>query len=683
MSKEYLFSFDEQEAWRNAERQVSWSDIVAELIIDKKPIPTDRHEQHRLMREATMEVVENMREKFDSVSARLAGMSSVYELADRVLTNQDLSVVMRPLGTDKPVAWTDGKQVVFNTDAISGNHNSDEFITALHGINFHEVGHALFTPRQNSSLMKWVVSNRYLTAFNYLEDNRIENMLVIKYPSIKNFLVLNLINNTINKAQDTPENIYPVIAGRNFLPSELYQSILTDFVSEYGSDLAKTVSDITNEFASLSLPKHEQQAKDLIKKFAELFNLQDPEQDPQQGGGQGEGEQGEGEQQQQGSGQQDNNKIANTSCSGRNPMGSGRPQAGSEQDKLQGKNNGQGQYDFEQKQQPSNSDSDSQERGDGGSLESDGDSDKQSDKQGVSKAVNKYESIINELNNSNEVKQQVQDTKKAVKNADSKVNILPKAPTKTEPVTDDMRQASRKFADELIRSEIDTDPSWLKQQPSGRLNIQRAMNMDINTMNTVFDRWTYGDQTVDIESAILIDNSGSMAGSEIYYANQYAWVIKRAIEQVQGKCATLTFSTYSKRLYDSNEKASPTEYRWIGSHNDTNPLPALTQASINMGNSQAPIKTLFILTDGSWGYSDQCDKVISDMREQGVVVTVVFLNGWARYQLEKGESTHTLSDYQREYGHGADVFSLIGDPQQLPNIAKDVLLTALKKLEAH
>jgi hypothetical protein len=684
--KEYLFQFDEGLAYdRHAQNHTEViTELAEEYKLLNKPFPTDDYKQHQLLRDRIQELVEAERDKFEADSARYAGMSSVYELADRVLTNQDLTVVMRPL-TEKAVAWTDGKQIVFNTSAISnGDYKSDEFITTLHGINFHEVAHALFTPRQNSKLIKWVTENRYRTAFNYLEDNRIENMLVVKYPSIKNFVVLNLIKHTIDTAQDMPENIYPVIAGRNFLPTELYQDVLTDFVTAYGSDLAKTVMSITTEFASLVLSKQEARAMELIKQFAELFNLQDPEpqgQEPQQGAG-GEGQK-QDQEPQQGAGQS-NNSIPNTTCSGRSPMGSGRPQAGSEQEKVQSKSqpSQQGGYDFDSTK--SDSGESDTENNDGNIKPDSGkgsDSSSDTDNKTATEQPSKYDSIINDLINSEAVRQQVKDTKSAIQKAEGKINILPKAPTKVEKVTPEMLRACRKFADELIRSEIDSDPAWNKQQPSGRLNIQRAMNMDINDMNTVFDRWTFGDQSIDIESAVLIDNSGSMAGSEIYYANQYAWVIKRAIEQVQGKCSTLTFSTFSKRLYDSNEKASATEYRWIGSNNDTNAYPALTQANINMNNSQATIKTVFILTDGSWSYAKDSDRLIAEMRQAGVVVTVVFLNGYAKYQIEKGGKT--LSDYQQEYGHGADVFSVIGEAHQLSQVAKDVLVSAVKKMEAH
>jgi hypothetical protein len=693
MAKDNLvFNFEEGEAYSEAYRNIDIESLRKEYLLAGIPFPESFTEAQKLVHEARDEYVEQAREQFEVDSAKFAGFSHVYEIADRILTNQDLTVVMRSFGKDKAPAWNDGKQLVFNTDSINQEVNGDDFITALNGLNFHEVCHALYTPRAGSAFIKWVVTNKLHTAFNVLEDNRIETMYTIKYPSTTNFLTLNLINNTIlheaNRAQ--PENIYPLIAGRTYLPAELYQTVLTDFVTVYGSNTASKVQRIVTRFAQLVLPRDEAEAKLLLVEFADMFDMYD--QGEPKNGESGEGESGEGE---SGEGEPSEGKpsegkpseagIGKSGCADRAPMKSGRPESGANQDKVQ-KSNQTGKssdYDFTSSNADNSDQSSDQQDGDtGDGGTGDGntkDSDKSADTGGTGTGA-KYESIIKELENSADVQKQVQQTRKAIRAAEAKVNTLAKVTPRNMRVSDEMRRAARLFSDELIRSEIDTDPAWDKSQASGRLNIQRAMNMSVNDMNTVFDRWVFGDQTIEIESAILIDNSGSMQ-RDIAEANKYAWVIKRAIESINGHCANYSFSTHSKRVYDRTDKASPTEYRVVSAQSDTQPLPALSQARINMDSSNAPIKTVFILTDGSWGNSETCDEVIKNMRLSGVIVTVLFLSSWAHHRINKGEAT--VAQYEAEYGHKADLFSVVGEPKHLAKVARDVLSAGLTKLMAH
>ena len=56
-------------------------------------------------------------------------------------------------------------------------------VANLRGLNFHELSHILYTPRQGSEIVTWVKENDLFKAFNALEDQRIETLFTSRFPS--------------------------------------------------------------------------------------------------------------------------------------------------------------------------------------------------------------------------------------------------------------------------------------------------------------------------------------------------------------------------------------------------------------------------------------------------------------------------------------------------------------------
>lgn len=667
--------FNENEAWSEAERIITNDPVLCDEFVQLK--------SYSERRDFVAVVVEDLRDKYEATLAKFGKHSAVYTTADRVLTNQDVEAVFVNDNNSQVLAYNDGKQVVFNTAMLpTKDYDSDDFLISLHGLNHHEVAHLLWTPRAGSGFMKHLVENRLLGAFNVLEDNRIETFMTQRYPSTIPFFLTNTTNNIINHPSnaDKLEGLYPLLCGRSYLPSEVLQELAVLFTSVTSVEVTQKVTSIVTKYRQLILPRDEAEGIQLITEFAQLLNLQDPDNKQDEGEGEGDGLESESS--------DDENaptgKVTCGTCHDRAPMKSGRPEPASKQQGNINKDNIKVDTSSEGLTKD-DSDQDSDESGNAKGNKADFDSnieskvDNKTDKTSIADMLKSH---ISKPETQESIERELRNLRNTLKNASKHQHSIPKWSVKSvSPVTNTMRHSAQRFASEIIQAEIDSDPNWNKEQPSGRLNIKRAMNLDVNNIGTVFDRWEFNDKGTDIEACVLIDNSGSMSGY-MDYACQSTWVIKRAIESINGKVSAFTFTTTSKRLYDSEDKASAIEYREVPAQASTNPIDALIEAQRVFSNSNATNKIVFILTDGYWDNSTRCNELILQLKRDGVLVVGVYFGMPTVWDTrDNGESYKrevrpTDSDYN-DYAHYADVFCAISDVTKLVNVAKDVVTATL------
>lgn len=633
---------------------------VAELINELGDVPLSQDQISTMFNKLRKDdgvaaqyrdMVEEFNEAWRVDMNRFGAYSSMYTLTDRILTNQEVEVVAIDDKSNEAPAQTDGKTIQFNFAQINGEFGSDEFLLGLHGLNHHEVAHLLWTPRKGSALIRWALESRLIKAFNLLEDNRIESLMVAKYPSTRAFLTASALNQIVNHPSNAGSRAYlfPLLCGRKYLDVSLRQDLASLFSAVAGAPLTRTVQLIVDQYVSLVLPRDEALAKDLILQFATALDVWD---DADNDGEPDPHENSRGDNYKQG-------------CSERSPMTSGRLEGTKAQQEVSDKAQGQGE-DIDLSDEALQIESED--------VKAEGD-----------KLASKAGEQLSEVSNQQEVTAEIQQTRKSLRNSRGSVHTLSKTVGSDNRVTDQMRITAKQFSDELIQAEIDADPTWVTEQPSGRLNLQRAIRGDINSINTLFDRWSFTDQSTEIEAAILIDNSGSMSW-QMEETNQAAWVIKRAVESIDGKVSTFTFSTVCKRLYDRDERAMPTVYRSVRAQSSTNPLSALIETSLVMHSSTAPNKLVFILTDGSWDNSYESDAEIKAMQEGGVTVVVVFMTTRpSRWDIDTQTRVYGPKEPKTEftrYAHGADVFEVVYEPRELINVARSAVTEVLAKQAA-
>ena len=578
--------------------------------------------------EKDLEVIREEKQQLLTIRNNLLdSIASVYERADSILTGLDIEV---RIGTpedssiDAP-AWNDGKVITFNEKIIKDN--DENTIMGIHGLNYHELAHLLYSPRIGTELGQWVMDNDLQLAFNILEDNRAETYLVEKYPATRNFLIATLGDYILEHSDnDTFADNFILLAGRRYFSYETRAELGKAYARKYGSTRASIIWRIVNAYRTLVFPRDYDKAKLLIRKLRDYLPpvIETP-----------------------------------NGCGARRPLKNGRPETGKQQEGM----NLQGDSecpDFgkesESENKPAELNGNSPRAGNSG----DEDSNKPMEKQATrnQSALDKLTEEVTRAKQNKELQNKVRETQLSITKSNANKSILSRKTAELlEPTAVDIATA-RMFAQELEQLRIEADPAWLREKPSGRLNMKRAMNSDINDIGKLFDRWEIGNDNHDIEAVLLLDHSGSMS-RDILAVCRSSWVIKRAIEQIDGRVSVVTFNHVSKLLYSGDERATE-KYRYTTSCGGTDPHYGLIETERIMLASQRPTKLVVLLTDGQW-YGDDSDKIIARMKEQGCLVVVVFLG--------------QVSDYYspEKLAHGANIFRAIAEPSALINVAKDIV----------
>lgn len=620
----------------------------AERIVQQtgKSLEEVREEMSRdywLARNEAMEYAQASKDQREQVllvrNNSLDSTCSVFQRADRILTNLPIEVYLNDVEDGDTPAWSDGKNITFNANSISAI--SEDTIRSLHGLNYHELAHLMFTPRIGTALGKWVaerddnsnfVDPRRHHAFNILEDCRAEYFMSVKYPSVRPFFV-STIGEYIAKDQDGLGKSFYLLAGRRYFPIEARRLSAHLYAEEHGVDQAKKVYSITSEYRTLVYPRDYTRGQELIE---QLLTILPRDVDSPNG------------------------------CGHRPIMRNGKPVGEKEQDKiisndldgdksdelgLDGKGAGSAE-DTNEATVPEHADFNEDKS------------------EALAQSVNE---AVERAKSDKSLVKKVSDTTRAILKDGSTKSILGKASATPMPPTMTEVTATRLFGQELERLRIDSDPAWLIEKPTGKLNVRRAMNADVNDINKLFDRWETGNDDYDIEASILIDRSGSMY-SEIGSACRSAWIIKRAIEKIDGRVSVMTFGSVARTLYSADEKASASDVRVVDANGGTNPYYALIETQRLMTQSNSKTKLVFLLTDGDFEQSELNDTVIERLKKDNVYVCVVYLGN--EMYLERINSD---PEVLKRLAHNAHDFRAITKPNDLVKVAKDVVKHHLGK----
>jgi len=601
---------------------------------------------------------------------RFDAIANVYQTADSILTNSKVAVRIATFGMlqegNNNPAWSDGTNIYLNDKVLKDI--DDKTIISLNGINYHEVAHLLWTPRAGSEVVKQLSDKKLISAWNILEDQRIETLLVERFPSTKISLTSSSLTYIVSNAtEEILPTLFPLITGRKYLPLDIRQLIADKFINKFGASLANKISDIINEyrFLILSSKSDGKRAVELVEQFADLLNLKS---DDDNGYNNGNGSE---------NGIDDVN-VPHGTCGNRKPMKNGRTESVKSQTKTSESaqaNDGEQEQLIEQSGDSSNAKADSNSTNNAGSSGSGGNtkSDNETQADPIDEhLVNRLNEAIDDVMKSAQARQDVRQVRQAIKQSDATHNNVGKTSYKNLSLSGDERANARAFGNELVKLQIDNDPAWHRELPSGKLNIQRTMNMDINNLNTLFDRWDTGNEAFDIEAVILVDNSGSMDG-QMPEACRSAWTIKKALEAIDAKVTVYVFDDETKLLYSANEKANVQNCRFVGAGGSTNPMVGLLEAENIFNATRRKTKLLFVVTDGEWFSEDECNKAITRINSiKGTISNLVYItNGYQSNRLDKDE----LKKSMQRWKHNCHAITLVNRPKDIVNVARDVVRT--------
>ena len=583
-------------------------------------------------------------EKYTERTNRLNAVAGVYQRANRIITGEEVTVTVINDPDMDTNARSNGKDMELNASLIEDL--TDESIISLNGVNYHELGHILFSPRIGSNLGIYARDHKLFRALAILEEARTEQLLITRYPAVRKYLEASLYTYILAGKPSEWGGKFHLITGRTYLPIELRQAIAEKAVDQYGLDIVQEVHSIIHAYRSLVFPRDFDTAKALAHRLAKIVGLD--EEQPPQGGITGIG----GE------------------CG---LPTKGRPAGTKEQEQLQ-KDSPKSPTEKLGKDTPTTNNPEP-------SNQTANESDREQDSEDT-KLAGTLNKRMEQIKNDSSVKREIRDTRNAIIDSDVARSEIGKSRFHELTPSDTAISTAKRFGAELERLVRNNDPAWVSRVRSGRLNISRTMNPDVNAIAEAFDQWDIGNEATDIEAVILTDNSGSMGGL-MHSVCENTWIIKRGIESINGSVTVYNFDSDSELLYEAGDRAKAREMRFVESGGNTNPIRGIIEADRVLSASKKSIKILFIVTDGEWEKEAQCDDLIKRMGEKGVITSVVFLGDYKGYREVLGRSAmgdEQATQYIARLRHKARVFHAVSTTRDILNVATELVKSTLKKV---
>ena len=629
---------------------------------------------------------------------RLIRLAQVFQRANSVIALRPIKVHIVNDENGAP-AWSGANDVWFNEAKINDSFDT-ETLLSIQGLDFHELAHVRYTPRNGSEICLWVIENNYWKAFNALEDQRIETLMVGRFPSTVNWLTATVAQFILN-TPEAIENAYPLLRGRRYLPLEIRQLAREHYAKQ---ENIVALAEVIDEYRLLLFPDDTERAKELITRFAELIqgdNLADPnghEARPFQGHESSdsrpapkreqERDRKNAEKQEKELDKEDTqSSSADSDSDDSDSQSNSDSNSDSDSDSSSDDSGGNGAGDSE------DSDDDDSKEGNQSSSDfgdvtvaedSDDDSDfddsyeadnlsRHAGAGGKSKTANSQEvtdtmeeiiqSVTEELmDNLNKLSMQV--VGKPLMGTVSAESVS-RADYRSVPATADLVTVQRSFARELERLKANYDPSWLTEQRSGKLNANRYMQGA--SVRTLFNKWQSGrDDVTAIEAVILLDRSSSMQGHNAKEAYKSLWAIKRSLDKVQANTTVYTFDSHTHLLYSADEKADTT-IRDSGASGTTQPEVAILNAQNIFADTDKPIRILFMITDGAWG-GDKAEESVRRMKEAGVLTcqALLYPDEVSKEGLERCR-------------HNFEIIKRIGEAKDILSLGQSLVRTAIAR----
>lgn len=609
--------------------------------------------------------------------------------------------------SDKTIApaWSTHNTIEF-CEAQLADLTTIEGVLSARGLSFHELAHILFTPRTQSDIHRWVVDNGHWQAFNALEDQRIETLLVGQYQAIAPWLTATMAQYLL----DNPEAVqraFPLIRGRKYLPVEVRAIAKQSYVDQ--SSVAE-LSAIVDEYRMLVFPADTERAKPLIERFAELVKNApqhgdswsvDPnghenrpqeahqssvkdkpasqrEQERARDKAKAQDAETESEDEFQWAGDDQPADTNNEPADSTDSTDSDSDSADSDADSTDSTDSDADSADADE---TTDGQSDGQSDSDSSDSDADNDSDSDSDSTSETPAPNAGDAPKVDADDVAKALSDVLDSIKETLGQTLAEDIAKfggdvvlegvqvaqprKATSWAELPSGEAVQASVAFRTELERIKAQYDPAWEFKTRKGRLNpVRYAKGYDISE---VFDKFEYGrDDAVDIEAVILLDTSGSM-GAQAQRALESAWGIKRALDGVGASTTVIGFDTTCSTLYSADEQATSV-VKTVSLGGGTSPLSGLQFANYQLAVSDRSTKVLFVITDGQWSDAERANNIIQNLRDGGVLTALAYI--------ETGAGIKTIEEVD---AHRCEAIAHVNNASDLAEVGRAVVNLAIAR----
>lgn len=555
-------------------------------------------------------------------------------------------------------------------EGMLGDLTTKEGVASIKGLTLHEIGHILLSPRVGNEFRDWVIDSKLHRAWNALEDQRIESMLVSSYPSTRDWYNATIAQYLLTE-QEQWSFAFPLIHGRKYLDKGVRRLVRDLYVNQHD---VRELSDIIDKFRTLNMNSDAdvERAKELVQAYHDLtkdVRISNP-----------------------------NGHDTRSNEEGESNIKS-RPWSAEQQERAKDRLESEPYEDLDEWNYDDSSDESGEDGDESGASGTDTNSPSPKDEQTESTAGGGDTPSDGEgdgagagdLERQKQLEQlltkQVDEIFERLDDALTKdINLYngdvllegevlpePKAYDRTQlrSVKGDVAVGSDQFAYELQRLRAEHDPAWVRRTSNGRLDPvrwERGCEID-----EAFDQFKSGNAlATDIEAVILLDVSGSMATEEVK-AHESMWAIKRALDSVNADTSVITYSDESYTLYSKNEVAG-NDMKFIGNQGGTNPIKALQYAYGELANSPRAIKLLIIITDGAWNGSslEPSRRMITELRDGGVLTSLAWL-----------DSSRGDVDLSRVDTHGVEIVSHIRNAGDLFHLGRSIVDVGIQRQLTH
>ena len=590
------------------------------------------------------------------VQARLwlRALTDVMQKAGRVLIDNGTMIVKEvdPNTGDyydsylkKAPGWTDGKDVFVNqsvmlptilADLAAGEHH--KITASLKGLIYHEMAHILYTPTW--SLVERAAGHERNTmmAFNMLEDQRIERLIVARWPHTRPYFV-NLVADFVLAGHAPSGTAHALLYGRDYLGAPLRKAARDNFVTDMGEPNALLVDQIVSAFVKLTFPRHVKQGVVLARELARVL-WSKPGAGRDLSGRNSNGHNGVGDHPSEEIGRrtgaadekkQDEDQVSAGDLDGE-LEGDAAGATGSESDQEAdgsadadddslGTGKGQGEGEGTSEDDPTPVDDDKQ--GGGRRLGGVGDA--------VQEAA---EQLRDDLESDAAFQEDLRTTMGNVRQQMRSGGFRPNLPADSGAGSTYYDAAGNpavasQHTQRVIRELQDfVAPGWDRNMDSGRLNPDAYLRRQPGSVD-FFDQWNPGrEHDASCEIVVLIDMSGSM--DPMTEASQAMWVIKASSDRLRIPCTVIGFNDEGRYIYKRDQQTNRAKYRNLRAHGGTSPQTSLDEAIMLLTTSTAKTKLLFVITDGEWSEPKGATERVNILNGVGVVTSYIGIGGMGR-----------------------------------------------------
>lgn len=591
---------------------------------------------------------------------------------------------------DEAPGWTDGETVFLSANhfnkimlnAIKANNMASavDALVKIKGLNYHELSHVLFTPRNTFKPTKQILKDskkhghHIFHAYNILEDQRIESMFVGRWPVAKHFFTL-MVSEFITSRQDgsakpsyisdsekrtSEATLHLLLHGRRYLNVATRTAARDLFINQHGADEASKLETLIDEYRLLTFPVDADRGIEIVHEFAKWLL---------QAGGD--------------NGQSAVQFCPNTSIGHEHHREGGAANTATQREVLKRmevlEDGDKKKEDAKAAATPSpvtQEPQEAQEPQDQDAPASDG-----NDSSGSGEAITDDQTLSDEmaeaLANSvadaaaealSHASQDVLQTLKAIRDYEDCLldgDTANYSAKQELPASQVAKVASSSLAISLEQLRNDAEPSWVKKVASGRINVP-AMMANRHVDLDVFDQWTdSGDDATSIEVVVLLDQSVSMRRT-MREASMALWAIKSACDRVEVPCTVIGYSDGMAVLYRGDETVGGKVPIFPVIAN-TNPSRALEAAQRVFTTSAKRFKLLFTITDGEW-QTNVAPRIVKEINTLGVQSHLLYLcpkEAWKSDKEHSDTKTYVRSSLAKANWHNHQHGAISDSPREL------------------